>query len=61
MITNAELSSMVSKQIWTEKIVDETFDGVPDCFNKKMAQMAMAQAREHLEDAISIHMSRDDD
>jgi hypothetical protein len=42
-------------------VVAETFDGAPDSFNKKMAQLAATQAREHLEDAISIHMSLDDD
>jgi hypothetical protein len=61
MVTNAELSKMVAKQIWTEKVVAETFDGAPDDFNKKMAQLAVTQAREHLEDAISIHMPRDAD
>jgi hypothetical protein len=60
MVTNAELSKMIEKQRWTEQMVEETFDGAADCFNKRMAQMAIAQAREHLEDAISIHMSRDD-
>jgi hypothetical protein len=60
MATNAELSKMIEKQRWTEKVVEETFDGVPDSnFNKRMAQMAIAQSRKHLEAAIDIHLSRD--
>jgi len=60
MATNAELSQMVLKQIWTEKVVAETFDGEPDTFNKKMAQMAMAQAREHLEAVIDSRLQSND-
>jgi hypothetical protein len=60
MVTNAELSEMVAKQRWTEKVVEETFDGAPEDFNKKMAQMAIAQAREHLEAVIDGRLARDD-
>jgi hypothetical protein len=60
MATNAELSKMIEKQRWTEKVVAETFDGAPDCFNKKMAQLAMAQAREHLEAVIDSRLQSND-
>ena len=60
MVTNAELSKMIEKQRWTEKVVEETFDGVPDSnFNKRMAQLAITQSREHLEAVIDIRLSRD--
>jgi hypothetical protein len=58
MVTNAELSKMVAKQIWTEKVVAETFDGAPDDFNKKMAQLAIAQSRKHLEEVVDSRLSR---
>lgn len=60
MVTNAELSEMIAKQIWTEKVVEETFDGAPDCFNKRMAQNAIAQAREHLEAVIDSRLQSND-
>jgi hypothetical protein len=40
-----------------EDIVERTFRDEPDSFNKKMAQMAIAQSRKHLEEAIDIRLA----
>lgn len=59
MPTDKEMTEYIRGLERAEDIVRRTFDGAPDSFNKKMAQLAIAQSRKHLEAAIDIHLSRD--